>query len=145
MIKYFIQSLKDQNKDRTIEYLWNNLIKMGKTVKGFPYNWYNDIIKPYFNELILKEINILNPDFIIFFTGPNSTNGSYDRALDEVFNNPRREPIEGFGKDELCEIKTPNVKKSFRTYHPTFLLRNNKNRSYKEYIQKIVNEIRSII
>jgi hypothetical protein len=141
MVKYVIECLKSKNKNKKIEYLWNNLVKMGKNGKGFPYIWYNDVIKPYFNEVILKEITILKPDFIIFFTGPNSTNGPYDTVLNEVFNNPHRKPIEGFVEDELCEIEIPCVKKAFRTYHPTFLLHNNKNRSYKEYMQKIIDEI----
>jgi hypothetical protein len=145
MIKYFIESLKSQNKEKKIEYLWNNIVKMGKDSKGFPYNWYNDIIKPCFNELIIKEINILKPDFIVFFTGPNSSNGPYDTVLNEVFNNSQRKSVEGFSESELCEIEIQNIKKAFRTYHPTRLLYNNKKRQYKEYIQKIIGEINNNI
>jgi hypothetical protein len=141
VVKYFIGLLKKKNKDKNVEYLWNNLVKLGKNGIGFPNKGYENIVKPYFNELIPKEINIVKPDFIIFFSGPNSINGPYDTVLDEVFNNPKRKLVGNFKISELCEIEIPVVRKAFRTYHPTFLLHNNKKRSYKEYIKKLVDEI----
>jgi hypothetical protein len=134
--------LQERNKDKKIEYLWNNIIKLGKNnEKGFPQNWYDyDIIKQNFNEIILKEITILKPDFIVFFTGPNDP---YDKVLNDIFNNPVRISVEGFSERELCGLKIKNVKKAFRTYHPTYLLRNNRKRPYEEYIEKIINEISS--
>jgi hypothetical protein len=61
--------------------------------------------------------------------------------MDDVFNKPERLDIDGFAGKELCEVKIPNVKKSFRTYHPNFLSHNNKNRPYKEFLEKIIEEI----
>ena len=141
MVKYFINEIIIKNKEKKIGYLWNNLVKAGKDSKGFPWNWYEEIIKPNFNKLILKEIDILKPDYIVFFTGPNSSNGPYDNVLDHIFSNPNRKKVSGFNDNELCEIEIKNVKKSFRTYHPTYLLRNNKERPYKDFIKKIVDEI----
>jgi hypothetical protein len=143
VLKEFHRSLQEKNKDKKVEYLWNNLVKIGYSGrnKGFPFKWYDAFIKPYFNELIPQEINILKPNFIVFFTGPNSVNGNYDNVLNDVFGNPSRKLIEKFSERELCEIEIPSVKKAFRTYHPSYLFRNNKERPWKEYIEKIVNEI----
>jgi hypothetical protein len=141
MIKYLINKIKEDKKEKKIGYLWNNLIKAGIDGKGFPWNWYKEIIEPNFNELIPRELEILKPDFIIFFTGPNSSNGPYDSVLDRIFGKPNRNKIKGFSNNELCEIEIHNVIKSFRTYHPTYLLRNNKKKPYKIYIEKIVEEI----
>jgi hypothetical protein len=137
IIKKFITDFQTANQDKKIDYLWNNVIKMGKMGIGFPTFWYDDIIKKYFNNLILKEIDILKPDFIVFFSGPN-----YDKYLNDIFNNPSKKLVAGFSESELCEIEIPNIKRAFRTYHPKFLCLDNQNRPYIEYLQTIIGEIK---
>jgi hypothetical protein len=137
MVKKFILDLQTDNQDKKIDYIWNNVIKMGKRGIGFPNYWYNDIIKPYFNNLIIKEIDILKPNFIVFFSGPN-----YDKYINDIFDNPLKKSVAGFNEQELCEIKIQNIKRSFRTYHPQFLYRDNQNRPYSDYLQTIIGEIK---
>ena len=141
--KQFIQTFFEKNKDRYDVlwheiYLWNNLVKVGRKEEGFPDKWYDDIIKPYFNSLVLEEIKILKPDFIIFFTGSTET---HENVLKDIFNDPEKPAVDGFAQEDLCEVKIPNVTKAFRTYHPQFLFRENKKRPYKEYIDKMIEEI----
>jgi len=140
VFKRFTATIREKyhGSQEEVQYLWNNLVKAGKQDIGFPDKYYNDIIKPYFNGLVLIEIELLEPDFIIFFTGPD-----YDFVLDDVFGKPEKCPVTGFTEKELCEVKLPckNVKKSFRTYHPNFLYRNNSNRPYKEFLDTMVEEI----
>ncbi|MCL1812956.1 MAG: hypothetical protein FWG29_05485 [Treponema sp.] len=138
MVKRFIIDLQKENQNKKIDYIWNNVIKMGKKGIGFPNYWYNDIVKPYFNNLIIKEINILKPDFIIFFCGHN-----YDKYINDIFNNPQKISVAGFNEQELCEIKIQNIKRCFRTYHPQFLYRDNLNRPYSDYLQTIIGEIKN--
>lgn len=138
MVKRFIIDLQTDNQDKKIDYIWNNLIKMGKKGISFPNYWYDDIIKKYFNNLVIKEIDILKPDFIVFFSGPN-----YDKYLNDIFGNPLKKLVAGFNEPELCEIEIPNIKKAFRTYHPQFLYRDNQNRPYSEYLQTIFKEIKT--
>jgi hypothetical protein len=139
-IKEIIGRLQETQQDKKIGYIWNTVIKMGlygrSQTNHFPREWYKSIIKPYLNDIIIQEIEILKPDFIIFFSGPD-----YDRVLNDIFNNPARKKIEGFTERELCEIEIKKVKKAFRTYHPGFLLHLNKIRPYTEYIEKIIGEI----
>jgi len=138
--KEIINLMKEKNAG-TIGNIWNELVKMGyygKT-RNFPKKFYNEIVKPRLNGLIAKEIEILKPDYIIFLTG-----NDYDWILDDVFGRPKTEKIEGFSKEELCEIILPNVKKSFRTYHPRYLLhwRPKSKKDMKEKIfTKIIDEI----
>jgi hypothetical protein len=115
---------------------WNNITKLGLNGKGFPYNWYDDIIKPYFNELIVKEIEIIKPDFIIFFTGTTR-----DFILNEIFNNPEKKNVKNYSQDDLCEIIIPNIKKAYRTHHPNTLYMNSINGSYKNIISTISHGI----
>jgi hypothetical protein len=116
--------------DKEFALLWNNITKIDLNGGGFPYNWYDDLIKPYLNELIIKELEIIEPDFLVFFTGRDS-------IIDDIFNNPKRKEVEGFNQDDLCELIIPNIKKAFRTHHPKTLYLNSQNGSYKEIILKM--------
>ncbi|MDR0516264.1 MAG: hypothetical protein LBH25_04395 [Fibromonadaceae bacterium] len=135
-VKNIINLLKEKSCGKKIGNSWNNIVKMGYhgKKKKFPESFYNEIVKPYFNNLIVKEIEILKPDYVIFLTGPD-----YEFVLNDVFSTPERKPIEGFKEKELCEIVIPNVKKSFRTYHPKYLFFNPIKK--KSIFNKIVDEI----
>ena len=113
---------------------------MGMQKKGFPQKLYPNVIKPYLNGIILKEIEILKPQFIVFFTGPDE----YDKVLDDVFSKPKRKSIGNFNERHLCEIEIPDIKKAIRTYHPNYLFRTG-NENVNKYYDCIVNEITTVI
>lgn len=130
-IKKWIDSLNKANTDQ-FGYIYNNLVKIGRCGIGFPETHYKDFIRPLLNELVSKEIEILKPDILLFFTGPN-----YDFIIDDIFSNPQRNSISGFIEREFCELQIKNIKLAVRTYHPGYLNRNNRNRPISEYINKI--------
>jgi hypothetical protein len=138
LVKKFIEDMQVANKGAKLSYIWNNVIKMGlgRNNPGTTPYWYETIIKPHFNALIIKEIEILQPDFLVFFCGPD-----YDWRIGDIFGNPPKKPVEGFSGRELCEFVIPNVKKAFRTYHPGFLYRNNSFRPYTDFIGTMVKEL----
>jgi hypothetical protein len=121
-------------------YLWNNIEKMGLDGDGFPDNWYDDIIKPYFNDLVNKEIEIIKPDFLVFFTGTTR-----DHVLDDIFNKPERKNVENYDQKDLCEIILPDIKKAFRTHHPRYLCKVFPNGQHKEILKLIHKEIYKIM
>jgi hypothetical protein len=139
-IERLMNLLEEKNSGKKIGHLWNNIVKMGYRGRGkrFPKKFYNDIVKPHLNKVIVEEIKILKPDYIIFFTGPY-----YYFVLDDVFGTLERKPIKEF--KELFEIikknkKVPSVKRTFRTYHPGYLQRMGK--IVKDsYFNKIADEI----
>jgi hypothetical protein len=138
-IKEIINLLEKKSTGKRIGNLWNNLVKMGYNGRGknFPKKFYSELVKPHLNNLIAKEIEILKPDYIIFLTGPG-----YDWILKDVFGTLDKKKVEGFLDRELCEIIIPNVKKSFRTYHPTYLYGWGKKKHIKDKIfNKITEEI----
>jgi len=129
--------LEEKNAGKSIGYLWNNAVKMGYNRNGFPHNFYGTIVKPHLNNLIVKEIEILKPDYIIFLTGYR-----YDGVLADIFGELKKDQVEGFPIDKLCEITIPNVKKSLRTYHPRPLYQNRYLKSSRGKIfNKIIEEI----
>jgi hypothetical protein len=141
-IKQIITLLQKRNADKKIGHLCNNVVKMGYNGEGkkFPDKFYGDIVKPHLNGIIVEEIKILKPDYIVFLTGP-----TYCHVIDDVFGTPKRKPVEGFKPNQLCEAiisneKMPSVKKSFRTYNPGYLQWKGKD-VRENYFNKIIEEI----
>ena len=122
--------------DKKVAVLWNNIVKIGRLGPGFNLE-IHQITKQYFN-VIQDEIKILQPDLLIFFTGPK-----YNERIQEALGEFSNIEIDGFSARQMCNIEFkefPGIKKSIRTYHPGYLYRN-KNRRLK-FINKILLEIK---
>ena len=116
--------------NKKISYIWNNIIKIGKCGMGFPSET-NALTNKYFN-VILQEIEILEPDVIIFFSGPN-----YDEHIEKVIGKFYKVNMPFFIKRQLCKIASMEFELAFRTYHPNYLWRNN----IDKFLSPIINEI----
>ena len=116
-------------------FIWNNIIKAGKQGKGRPHNEILEIERKYFN-VIKKEIEIINPNIIIFFTGPY-----YDDVLKKVFPEIKISKIDNFPERRLAKISVSSNCIAYRTYHPNFLWRNNIDR----YINTIIADIKKCL
>ena len=97
---------------------------------GFPFET-NNITNNYF-KVILQEIQTLEPDVIIFFTGPN-----YDEYIQKAIGKFYKINMPMFIKRQLCKITSMEFELAFRTYHPNYLWRNNINK----FSNPIINEI----
>lgn len=146
--KKFIEMLQEKNKSIKIGYLWNNVIKLGYYNSHYsPPAFYEDIIEPYLNKIILEEIKILQPHYIVFFTSSyNNKTKIYDDVIDNIFTSPFKKDITNFSPNKLCEIILPNsnIRKCFRTlYHPSPLRQNNEGykNDYNQCRNKIIKEI----
>jgi hypothetical protein len=110
------------NNSKKIGYIWNNLLKIGNCRIGRPQNGLLNYTLEYFN-VIPNEIEILKPDILLFFTGPN-----YDHFIKDRFGEYSDETVEGFDKRSLCKLNFKNlpVKLALRTYHPGAHLKSEK-------------------
>jgi hypothetical protein len=131
-----INKIEGMNRTRKIGFMWNNLVKMGMQKRGFPHKLYPGVIKPHLNTIIPEEIKILKPNFLVFFTGPDN----YDKVLNDIFNNPKRNKIANFNERQLCEIEIPRISKALRTYHPNYLFKTG-NDNVDKYYDCIATEI----
>lgn len=114
------ESIAARVPDKNVEFVWNNLVKIGKNkAKGFPPNYINSLEKQYFN-VLEDEIKVLEPHMVIYLTGPY-----YDNIIKAKFGNLKYETCSLFTTRELAKIHFPNVNLCFRTYHPNYLFRNN--------------------
>lgn len=92
--------------------LWSNLGKVDVDNDLPPA----DVLDPLLQADILpQEIEITEPDAVIFFTGPTS---KYDRLLRRTFDGAELKKLE----PNLHRVSHPDLpERSYRTYHPNFL------------------------
>jgi len=91
-------------------FLWTNLIKMDEG-EGRPNAALEEAVCKL--GLLNREIELLRPDVVVFFTGP-----SYDARLSTTFPGLKYHEItKGLAQLDHCTLPT----KSYRTYHPKHL------------------------
>ncbi|MFM2199903.1 MAG: hypothetical protein RLZZ505_3335 [Verrucomicrobiota bacterium] len=100
-------------------FIYNNIIKIGKAhSKGRPPTAVLEWQKDWFN-LIREEIRILNPDVVIFFSGPN-----YDHLISRIFDDVNFDKVGEYKTRKLARISSSFLPRhTFRTYHPNYLWR----------------------
>ncbi len=131
----FLTLLKNKYPDRKISSIWNNVVKIGGSDSDLncPPDYIYNIEKNHFN-VIEEEIEILNPNIILFLSGPN-----YDHKLNNIFNELIFLPIsDKFTVRNLAKLEYKNHNNIFRTYHPNYLWRNNIDDYFNEIINKII-------
>lgn len=114
----FVRNLR-RNSPKNSDYIWNNVLKIGKCSSGTPQQGLINYTFEYFN-VIPQEIDILEPDVLLFLSGHG-----YDGYIKRGIGDFSIVPIEGFSINELCELKFESIpgKLALRTYHPGYLQR----------------------
>lgn len=106
-------------KDKNIAIIWNNINKIGKKKGTGVKNNIREIERTYFN-VIAKEIKLLQPDLLIFFTGPNR-DGDVKYNLSKFDIKMIKKETSAYGaraiKGKYALIDTNNFK-AIRLYHP---------------------------
>lgn len=133
-IKKFKELLQKEFPNKKISFVWNNVVKIGKIGKGFPHK-INHITNNTFN-IATKEISIVKPDYLVFFSGPN-----YDNEIKKQFGEIKKQSVSEYNARQLCVIENENIPFSLRTYHPNYLCRQGKDK-YHKYLSTLVSEIK---
>jgi hypothetical protein len=132
-ISRFLSLLQKKYPDKTIRFVWNDIVKIGKYAdKGFPPEYIYKVERECFS-VIKEELEIIKPNVILFLTGPN-----YDSVIADNFGNLNYRAIEPFSGREISEITVDGFPNSFRTYHPNYLWRND----IDFYFETIINRIK---
>jgi len=130
----FLILLNQKFPKKTVASVWNNVIKVGNSGrnKNHPPQYIYDIERVYFN-VVNNEIAILQPDIILFLSGPdydteirNSLPGVSFCALSNSFN-----------ERAIAKLKYKNFTNVYRTYHPNYLWRKGINTYFDEIIDDI--------
>ncbi|MDR2708550.1 MAG: hypothetical protein LBC07_01040 [Elusimicrobiota bacterium] len=134
-MKKIKNQLAEKMPHKKTAYLYNNVLKISKSEWGKPSREIIDIEKTQFN-VIEKEIQIVKPDVLLFFSGPN-----YDGEIELTFKNSNilkaeQSIVEPFKLREFRKFDIANMPPAFRTYHPNCRLKN-KQRYYNTLVDKI--------
>jgi len=133
-INRFSSLLENKFPERKISYIWNNVVKIGASGRDQNHPQ-NHIYKAELDnfKVLEKELEILNPDIILFISGPN-----YDSNISSILNNVKFSSIdETFSSRQIAKLNFKNHKNIFRTYHPNYLWRNNINLYFDAIIDSI--------
>ncbi|MEA4981238.1 hypothetical protein SDC9_105218 [bioreactor metagenome] len=119
----FIDRLNDKFKDKKVRYVWNDIVKIGRNVEGNQKKVILEDIENQYFDVVKDEINIIQPQVIVFFTGPTIfwesrlqkklgiSKDKYNAIPN--WNNIRQVALLDFDNEQF-----PSVQYAFRTYHP---------------------------
>jgi hypothetical protein len=134
-IARFERRLQDRFPGRSIGFVWNNIIKLGKSgAKGLPSARILALQSQWFS-VVAQETAILDPHIVVFFTGPD-----YDQFILKAFPDARftAHPTRGLrAVGRIAATGLPDS--SFRTYHPNYLWRTG---DINGYLDDVINWIR---
>lgn len=125
-ISRFLRMLELQNPGKSIDFIWNNVVKVGISgKKGKPPEYIYQVERENF-KVLNQEMQILQPNLVLFLSGPY-----YDNILIEQFKNIEFQKIENYHQRQIAKVKLLNCDSAFRTYHPNYLWRNGINDYYE--------------
>ena len=122
-VNRFINLLRKAMPECKIQFIWNDLVKIGRNIESNQNREKLETVeKEHFN-VIIDEINCLQPDYIIFMTGPTEFWESRLREKLKISSPYIQCP--GFSLKQLSLVilgdSCPGVKSAFRTYHPRYI------------------------
>lgn len=132
----FCKSINYYNYDenyRKTYFAWVSLRKFAYNEKhAYPLNReIQNIINNEYN-ILEEEIKIINPDIVLFLTGPN-----YDYYIKAQLNGVEFKTIENYGIRQFARVEHKSLpKNSFRIYHPVYLRRRGLENNYLEKLKK---------
>lgn len=133
-VSRFLHLFKKEVPDQEISFLWNNVVKIGRSEgRGLPPPYVYDMEHKYF-PVISKELKILKPDLVLFLSGPN-----YDHIIEQSLGKTEKKTVQSFSQRQLVKIKTADLPLSYRTYHPNYLWRN----GIDDYFNAIINDFKT--
>lgn len=82
--------------------------------------------------ILEEEIKIINPDIVLFLTGPN-----YDYYIKAQLKGVEFKTVENYGIRQFARVEHEALpKNSFRIYHPVYLRRRSLENNYLEKLKK---------
>lgn len=129
---FFSKFLFFENNIKNSSIIWINLLKMDSGVEGYAKNSIHDErIKQFSKDILLKEIEILKPDAIIFVTATSTNLKHYDNAIKNTFDN--KYTNSQVIKSKEFWIFEYNGIKCYRTLHPLSYQYKSKELKYNYY------------
>ena len=130
---HFVHNLNNRFNNSSHSFLWTNINKFGLDKgKGRPNKRVTELENQYFN-ILKDELNIINPDAVIFLTGPNYDNDIKNKLGSIKFIKCTTDhDVREFARLENQYLPYD----SYRIYHPNYLSYNS---STDEYLDTLSN------
>jgi uracil-DNA glycosylase family 4 len=113
---------------------WTNLVKCDFREERPPLHLEERIQEAF--PVLREEVDILQPDLLIFFTGP-----AYDERIAKSFKNISFRALDEFSYNTLATVVGPDVPaNTLRTYHPKYLRISGKEADFLTYIKHLHGE-----
>ena len=129
--RYYKEQLSKRYPNKKIEFIWNNLHKIGKTSRGKPTTRIMELENCYF-QVFGSELDILSPDIIIFATG--------DRRI--PVRHLEMQPVHKEPVSQVTLIDYPDIF-AVRTYHPNAKIKGGKKQFKEQVLSLVCNHITS--
>jgi len=129
--------INDENQNNC-GIIWSNLVRLDENLNKINENDMLEKIAINNNEILRKEIEIIQPDIVVFVTGY-----SYDWLLKKTFNDIQFHQSDNgnLNINKLAILQSEFLPKySFRTYHPRALYQNRYLRSSRNIIIETIAE-----
>ena len=138
------ERMKKSHPGKRAAYLWNNISKFSTPEGGAVDASTHQVERDYFH-VIPREMQILQPDVLIFFTGPGEND--YYRYIRENFEmEGGPEPLANLPVHEVTKLNLKEVKLAYKTYHPRASLSDERRWAhYHAIIDDIMNHIDEIL
>lgn len=116
-----------------VGFVCNNIVKIGKKYGPGCDDSINDLALKYF-PVIPEEINLLQPDVILFLTGPN-----YDWRIRKALGDFKTKQVENIKRFDEIIFDDTSLPKAFRCYHPRYLRQCGQENTVRSLIVQYLN------
>ena len=131
----FAAQLNAAIPDKRITYVWNNIVKIGKSQgSGFSGEEIYTVEKDCFS-VIRKEVDILKPDLILFLTG------TYDERIRDNWRDVQFSELSPYAVNEVAQVMSSELSiPAYRTNHPSARLQKGEMEArYRVIIDDFIN------
>ena len=131
----FAAQLNAAIPDKRIAYVWNNIVKIGKSQgSGFSGEEIYTVEKDCFS-VIRKEVDILKPDLILFLTG------TYDERIRDNWRDVQFSELSPYAVNEVAQVMSSELPiPAYRTNHPSARLQKGEMEArYRVIIDDFIN------
>lgn len=143
ILSCLMEEMEKSYPGKTISMIWNNISKLSAVTKsgGGPVDASVHEIEHKYFHVIPKEVEILKPNILIFFTGPGES--TYYKYIQENFTvdgNPS--PLASLSVHDVAKLPIREVELAYKTHHPNSTI---SDESHWNNYHAILNDIKENI
>lgn len=115
--RFFENGIRESARDKTVYFCWNNISKIGQPKPKTGVSKEVRRVERQHFSVIKQEVDLFQPDIVIFLTGPNR-----DGDIKHHFKDAEFLPIDtNIGRKGLVKVKANGLpERTVRLYHPSY-------------------------